>query len=105
MHEQFDFCWSDVPLPIRRPHNGTPTSRQAAESLSEQRLGADEARIVATVQQHGPLTCDALELRTGLSHQTCSARIRGLVQKQRLRDSGTTARTRSGRVAVCWVAR
>ena len=49
-----------------------------------------------------PRTCDAVEVITGLSHQTVSARLRGLVLRGQIEDSGSKARTRSGRWAVVW---
>jgi hypothetical protein len=47
----------------------------------------------------------AIEEATGLSHQTVSARLRGLVLREQIEDSGEKARTRSGRWAVVWRAK
>ena len=48
------------------------------------------------------LADNAIEVATGLSHQTVSARLRGLVLREQIEDSGQKARTRSGRRAVVW---
>jgi predicted Rossmann fold nucleotide-binding protein DprA/Smf involved in DNA uptake len=78
------------------------TSEAAAAVLPDlQRL--EQVCYDAIRQQ--PQTCDALEQLTGLSHQTASARLRGLVLRQRIQDSGTRTRTRTGRLAVVWEAR
>lgn len=38
-----------------------------------------------------------------LSHQTASARVRGLVLRGRVKDSGKRRDTRSGRKATVWI--
>lgn len=84
------------------PYEATSTTSAAAAASIEDR---DLARLEALVYQtiaHAPRTCDAVEVETGLSHQTASARIRGLVLRDRIIDSGERAKTRSGRSAVIW---
>jgi hypothetical protein len=81
------------------------TSIAAAASLPEPALARLEAQVFAVVQKwkaHG-VTDDELEIETGLSHQTVSARRRGLVQKGRIVDSGLRRQTRSGRKASVWI--
>jgi hypothetical protein len=89
----------DVPFEV-----GSPTSAAAAESITDEDLSRLEARVFDEIAR-APQTCDALEVATGLSHQTTSARIRGLVLRDRIIDSGYKQRTRSGRWAVVWRVR
>ena len=77
------------------------TSAAAAATINGDRLARLEARVFEVLARR-PQTCDAVELTTGLSHQTVSARIRGLVQRHRIIDSGRRDRTRSGRLATVW---
>lgn len=65
-------------------------------------LGAVDARIVRFIRADGPLTADAIEIRTGLRHQTVSAQIRHLVDAGILCDSGIRGRTQTGRSAIAW---
>jgi hypothetical protein len=80
---------------------GSDTSAAAAGSISDGELARLEA-VVLSVIKAGPRTCDAVEAATGLAHQTVSARIRGLVLRDRVVDSGARAQTRRGRSAVVW---
>jgi hypothetical protein len=77
------------------------TSAAAAGSITDSELSRLEA-LVFDVLKAAPRTCDAVELVTGLSHQTTSARVRGLVLRARIVDSGIRARTRTGRWATIW---
>jgi hypothetical protein len=86
----------DVPYEV-----GSDTSAAAAASIDDDRLNRLEARVFAVLARQ-PRTCDAVEAETGLPHQTVSARIRGLAQRDRVIDSGLRALTRSGRKAVVW---
>jgi hypothetical protein len=85
----------DVPYEVT-----SDTSADAAASV-EQELTRLEARVYAALRD-SPRTCDEVEIVTGLSHQTASARVRGLVLRDRVADSGRRGRTRSGRMAVIW---
>jgi len=77
------------------------TSAAAAASLDDDRLARLEALVLGVLDAK-PRTCDAVEAVTGLPHQTASARIRGLVLRDRVVDSGQRAPTRRGRNAVVW---
>src|SRR5580658_1247613 len=81
---------------------GSDTSREAAQSLPEPALARLEAVVFASIVSFGGFGCtdDELERLTELSHQTVSARRRGLVQKGRIVDSGLRRQTRSGRKAT-----
>ena len=50
-------------------------------------------------------TCDDLELRLGLSHQTVSAAITTMLAEKMIVDSGERRRTRSGRTARVYLRR
>ena len=86
------------------PHNHTPTSKAAAESIVPV-LGRLQAMILAHYQRekYRGATCDEVEAALGLKHQTCSARIRELRDKGLLVDSGYQRKTRSGRKAAVMV--
>jgi hypothetical protein len=102
------------PLP---PHNGVETSREAAEAIKGH-VTEQEAVVLAAVAAAAPagnqggLTCDEAEVITGLSHQSCSARFRGLAKAGRIvelrdqdgevvkRPTRSLRRTR----AIVWVA-
>lgn len=85
--------------------NKRQTSREAAASILP-KLGFLEDVVWAAIKRSGArgLTCDELELRESLSHQTASARIRGLFLKGLVQESGKQRRTRSGRNAIVWIA-
>jgi len=86
------------------PHNGTPTSRAAAESVkhSAASMRSQILQLLRTRADLG-LTCDDVEVYRGYRHQTASARIRELSLSGHIRNSGKTRKTRSGREAIVWV--
>lgn len=104
----FDRPSGPAPLP---PHNGTETSREAAESMREhvprQRRAALDAWRAAGA---AGLTIDAMEAATGISHQAAGPRKReledaGLIVQARDEKGDAVRRpTRSGRPAWVWVA-
>jgi len=85
----------DVPFEV-----SSATSAAAAATIDEPELARLES-VVLDVIAAAPRTCDAVEVATGLRHQTVSARLRGLVLRGRIVASGQ-ARTRSGRRAIVW---
>jgi hypothetical protein len=80
------------------------TSVAAAVSLIPD-LGRLEERVYGHIDRSLDRGCtdDELEVMTGLSHQTTSARRRTLVLKGLVQDSGRRRTTRSGRKATVWV--
>jgi len=86
----------------RAPYvRGSDTSEAAALEIAH-----DLPRLEQVVMSYsGGLTADEVEVRTSLPHQTVSARIRGLVLRGLLEDSGERCLTRSGRKAAVWVQR
>lgn len=83
---------------------GSPTSADAAASIEPADLSRLEALVLAEIER-APRTCDEIEQVTRLKHQTVSARVRGLVLRDRIVDSGERRETRSGRRAIVWAAR
>ena len=51
-----------------------------------------------------PCTCDEAEVRTGLAHQVCSARMVGLAKRRAIVRTKTQRRTRLGGMAWVWRA-
>jgi predicted Rossmann fold nucleotide-binding protein DprA/Smf involved in DNA uptake len=86
----------DVPF-----ETGSDTSAQAAQALADDDLSRLET-VVFNMIAARPRTCDAIEAATGLAHQTVSARIRGLVLRNRVIDAGRRELTRHRRWAVVW---
>lgn len=90
-------------LPV--PHNGSPTSREAA-----QRIAPTAKSIRAAVLKHivmcGPRGCTDEECQRALSLrvQTQTARRNELMRQGLVRDSGQRRLTSSGRRATVWVA-
>lgn len=82
------------------PHNHRETSKNAAEAILPL-LGPISTRVYEAIS-NTPRTCDEVEIVTGLSHQTASARVRELQLKDRIVDSGQRRKTRSGRAAIVW---
>jgi hypothetical protein len=89
---------------MNAPYVDQPTSIAAAQQIDDhlerlERLVFD-AIVAAGSQGH---TCDELERETGLTHQTCSARVNRLMNAAWIMDSGLQRKTRSGRNAIVWV--
>lgn len=88
------------PPPARRL--GPQTSKDAARS--KRRDAPTEAkRVWRLIRAAGGLTCDEVEVQTGMLHQSASARIRTLAKAGYLRDSKVKRRTRTGRGAIVWM--
>ena len=77
------------------------TSKAAYESVKPFRNCA-KRRILEHLAPGLWITCEQLEIATGLKHQTCSARIGELRDPGHIMDSGWKGRTSSGRAAVAW---
>ncbi len=85
------------------PHNGTETSRVAAKSI-EPVMDRLEKQVYEVLSRK-PMTCDRVEVITGMSHQTASARINALARKKLIQPTGQKLPTRSGRPAMVWEVR
>jgi hypothetical protein len=77
-----------------------PESMEANRSIAH-RKGSDCALILSNLKMKQG-TCDELERRVGLSHQTCSARLRDLFLEGAIVRTGTRRPTESGRMAAVW---
>lgn len=85
---------------MNAPFSNPTTSRRAADSVKPV-LGHLE-KVCLQYLDAKPSTCEEIELFTGLPHQTASARVRALVLKKKIVDSGITRATKSGRQAIVW---
>lgn len=79
------------------PHNGADTSIEAALAVAP-KAGAMRQVILDLFAQRGPMMCGEVEVHTGWTHQSVSARIRELVLEGELADTGRRQKfVRSGR--------
>ncbi len=87
------------------PHNGSPTSRAAAERAAA-RAPSQVDRIMAYIHERGEVgaTIDELVEALDILSQSASARVNGMRRDGLLRDSGKTRVTRSGCAAIVWIA-
>ncbi|MCA1379516.1 MarR family transcriptional regulator [Bradyrhizobium sp. BRP05] len=79
------------------------TSMAAADSMLTDAPTLRD-NILAFIRREGDATCDEVEVRCNLTHQTASARIRELVLQGKLVDTGDRRKTRSGRKARVYEA-
>jgi hypothetical protein len=92
--------------PTANYHRGNLQSRGAHESIlhhKERILAA----VVRTIHDAGTigLTCDEIEMRLELSHQTASARCTEAKARDLIVHTGRTRATRSGRSAAVYVSK
>jgi hypothetical protein len=89
----------------RIPHvPSSSTSKAAAESMQKSVVKLREL-VLSAVGLAGAagITCDGVEMVTGLTHQTISPRVNELAKAKKIVDSGRKGLTRSNRKAVKWV--
>ena len=82
------------------PYSNQSSSKAAAKSI-ESDLGRLQQRIFDHIKAR-PSTAREVEDALGLRCQTVTARIRELVLKRRVVDSGEKRATDSGRLAIVW---
>ena len=75
------------------------TAKQAARKVAAPRL---EQVVLDALRGTDGLTSEEIAARTGLSLVTVSPRLRPLVNKGLVEDSGQTRRNVSGRAAIIW---
>jgi response regulator of citrate/malate metabolism len=80
-------------------HGNADTSKAAHAAFPEGSKETLRVVVFRAISEKGEATCDELEQRTGLSHQTCSARITELVIESKIIDTGRRRTTRAGRPA------
>jgi uracil-DNA glycosylase family 4 len=86
-------------------NKGSDTSEKAADSIASSASSLrDFVFGIIEASGAGGLTCDGVEVESHMSHQTTSARINELAKEGRIIDSGRQRPTRSGRLAVVWLA-
>jgi hypothetical protein len=90
---------------MRLRHNGTPTSRAAAEQI-EPISGKARAGILDYLRSRGAegATADEIEQDTGISGNTVRPRLCELDDLGRISKTDETRPTSSGRRAAVWVA-
>lgn len=88
----------DLPLFVA----GSDTSKEAAESIAKDTPRLNRL-VLEEITEAGGLTCDEIEVRLSMTHQTCSPRVHELKEAGRIRDSGMRRKTRGGRSATVWV--
>lgn len=92
-----------LPLWAMAPHSDEDTSREAARSMRPHIARLEQVVLEAIRASGGEGLCDhEIEERTGLQHQTASARRRELVLRGLVEDSGIRRVTPSGRSAKSW---
>ena len=71
----------------------------------EQDLGDAQVKCLRVIVAAGAdgLICEEVESKTGLRHQTASARVKELSQKGLIVDKGIRRPTKSNRGAIVWV--
>lgn len=75
------------------------TSIAAAKSVETSATALRKKVLDYVSSQRDGVTCDEVEAKLAMRHQTCSARIRELVMFGQLVDTGIRRQTRSGRSA------
>lgn len=82
------------------------TSMKAGEDIRRPAPGLREI-VLTQIRISGMfgITCDEIEQQLGMKHQTVSARIRELVQKDKIEDTGMRRKTRSGSKAIVWTSK
>lgn len=91
----------DRPAP-NPPHNGTPTSAAAAQSI---KLAASTQRwCIMDLLKSSPegLTDEEIQDLSGMSPSSERPRRGELVDMGKVRDTGRTKPTKSGRMAILW---
>lgn len=84
------------------PYSNKTTSREAAFSIAHD-TNRLRRLIFELIKKYRGLTCDEVEEKTALRHQTASARITELRDMGFIEDSGKQRKTRSDRNAIVWI--
>jgi hypothetical protein len=95
----FESRYPNVPGHVRGD-----TSTAAAKSVEISATALRKKVLDYVSSQYDGVTCDEVEAKLVMRHQTCSARIRELVMFGQLIDTGRRRQTRSGRSARVYKA-
>ena len=90
------------PLPMAQEHSRT--SKAAARSI-ESKAGSIRARLYAWLLANGPATDEQMQDALGLNPSTQRPRRIELCMAGKVFDTKTDAKTKSGRMAILWVAK
>lgn len=93
------------PQPPKTPHNGTPTSRIAAQH-AKSFAASQQEQVFQFIEQAGEHGATDQEIETGLGIAGNSVRLRRrkLVELGRVKESGNLRMTTSNSPAVVWIA-
>ena len=88
------------------PFSNNTTSKEAAEEIKPMIENLEE-QVFSEIRKRIDfgMTCDEIEIILKMSHQTASARIRGLFLKDMIKASDLYRKTRTGRKAIVWVTK
>lgn len=90
-------------LPLFAPCARVDTSEEAAASIAPEPAATIRQAVYALLRDHRGLTCEEIESRMGLPHQTVSARLWELERQGRAHKSATRRQNFSGRWARVYV--
>ena len=94
--------FSDAADVCKSRHHGNPESEAAHASIVPSKAHMRQ-RVIECIERLGSATCDQVEVSTGLSHQTASARVSELRRDGIIAPTGERRPTRSGRSASVFV--
>lgn len=99
---------SPAPAPVAHARRGDPaTSRDAAASLSADRLRASQQEVLAILREYGPLTDTGIAVaahaeRVAQSPSGLRTRRAELVALGKVADSGRREQLPTGRNSIVW---
>lgn len=86
------------------PKTIAETSMEAFNSLTRDQISRAQYLVLKAILHQAPAgaTCEEIEIRTELKHQTASATLRALELKNKVHRPGTKRNTTSGRPAFVY---
>ena len=92
------------PGPLFTPHNGTPTSKAAAEQKTD--AASDRTKMLAAYRAAGAmgLTDDEMRITTNLNPDSIRPRRGELIRAGKVMETTKTRPTRTGRLATVFIA-
>ena len=94
-----------IPALFKAPHNGTPTSKAAAEQKTD--AASDRAKMLAAYRAAGAMgmTDDEMRITTGLNPDSIRPRRGELIRAGEVAETTKARPTRTGRMATVYVAK